>query len=122
MWQKKEAGRIVGRLLNTFDTIAGSREDLAGELSSIISEAFVLGKEISRQIARIAWTLDLEQQVFDEDTMELETGDPVKEPRVVNWVVAPGVIKRGKSTGEGFRHEEMLLKRIVSCDEDAGPC
>ncbi|EEU42087.1 uncharacterized protein NECHADRAFT_85974 [Fusarium vanettenii 77-13-4] len=122
-WQKKEVSRIVGCLLNTFDTIAGSREDLADELSSIIGEAFVLGKEISRQIARIAWTLDLEKeqeaQMFDAETMELETGDLVKKPRVVNWVVAPGVIKRGKSTGEGFRHEEMLLKRIVSCDEDA---
>ena len=48
--------------------------------------------------------------------MELETGDHVK-PRVVNWVVAPGVMKRGKSTGEGFEHEEMLHKRIVSCVE-----
>ncbi|KAL2670671.1 hypothetical protein Neosp_014460 [[Neocosmospora] mangrovei] len=91
MWQRKEKGRIVGRLLNTFGSIAGSREDLAGELSSIIGEAFVLGKEISRQIARIAWTLDLEKQTFDEETMELETGDPVKEPRVVNWVVAPSL-------------------------------
>lgn len=81
----------------------------------------MLGKEISRQIARIAWTLDLEKEqegsLFDAETMELETGDPVKKPRVVNWIVAPGVIKRGKSTGEGFNHEEMLLSTVVSCEE-----
>ncbi|UPL02122.1 hypothetical protein LCI18_013056 [Fusarium solani-melongenae] len=120
--QENEGHRIVACLLNTFDNIAESREqDLADELSSIISEAFVLGKEISRRIARITWTLDLEKEheapLFDAETMELETGDPVKKPRVVNWVVAPGVIKRGKSTGEGFDHVEMLLSSIVSCEE-----
>ncbi|KAI8655979.1 hypothetical protein NCS55_01251800 [Fusarium keratoplasticum] len=97
-WQENERARITDCLFNTFDTMAKFREqDVEDEFSSIISEAFVVGKEISRQISRITWTFDpdkgQEKSLFNEETMELETGDHVK-PRVVNWVVAPGVMKR----------------------------
>ncbi|RSL61519.1 hypothetical protein CEP53_005046 [Fusarium sp. AF-6] len=119
---EQEGAEIVNRLVNTIhDMTEATEQDLRDQLSCIIDEAFAVGKEISRQISRITWTLDFgsghDPLAFDPETMELEKGDRMRKPRVVNWIVAPGVIKRGKSTGEGFNHEEMLLKRIVSCDE-----
>ncbi|RSM15433.1 hypothetical protein CDV31_005026 [Fusarium ambrosium] len=118
----QEGAEIVSRLVNTIrDMTEAAEQDLRDQLSCIIDEAFTVGKEISRQISRITWTLDFgsghDTLAFDPETMGLEKGDRMGKPRVVNWIVAPGVIKRGKSTGEGFNHEQMLLKRIVSCDE-----
>ncbi|KAJ4178953.1 hypothetical protein NW767_014736 [Fusarium falciforme] len=78
-WQENERARITDCLFNTFDTMAKFREqDVENEFSSIISEAFVVGKEISRQISRITWTFDLdkgqEKSPFNEETIDLETG------------------------------------------------
>ncbi|RTE75132.1 hypothetical protein BHE90_010412 [Fusarium euwallaceae] len=117
-----ETARIVGCLLNTLEAMVKFEEQEAEDgLTSIISEAYVVGKEISRQTARITWMFDLEKEPetpqLGAETMELESGQHVKKTQEVSWVVAPGVMKRGKSTGEGFDHEEMLLKRIISSDK-----
>ncbi|KAL2808091.1 hypothetical protein BJX63DRAFT_410501 [Aspergillus granulosus] len=91
------------------------------ELNRILDEALKLDKEICRQIARIEWVFPpLAQEIpFDPVSMRLGTGEVAPksaEPQIVRLVVCPGMKKRGRSTGEDFKVETLLVPMEVSCD------
>ena len=92
----------------------------AQELCSIIDQALQLDKEISRQLSRISWDMgydDDNSMAFDSNLMELEGGQTLTgSEQVVSLVLSPAVIKRGKSTGDGFDEESVLLRMEVSCE------
>jgi hypothetical protein len=85
------------------------------EILKILEDAIVLDKEISKQVARVIWIFDRGE--FDHSSMVLEGEEkPQIGRKEVQLVVAPGLKKRGKSTGEDFKLENMLLRTEVSCE------
>lgn len=89
------------------------------ELSTIIDQALALDKEISGQWSRIHWGMgrNHEAMVFDSNLMELEkgqtlTGTEQEVPLVIP--LSPAVIKTGKSTGEGFDEQSVILRMEVT--------
>ncbi len=80
-----------------------SERDLDDQVSNIVSEALVIDKMISRQVAEVTW-------LFDSDrTSTLDSGEK-RGSHNVCLVVAPGMIKRGKSTGAEFDIGNLLLE------------
>ncbi|KAL8852863.1 MAG: hypothetical protein Q9221_002239 [Calogaya cf. arnoldii] len=88
-----------------------SDRDLADEVSNIVLEALVLDKMISRQVAEVTWLFDSEQ------TSTLDSDDKrASDVHNVWLVVAPGMTKRGKSTGADFSLGSVLLEREIWYD------
>ncbi|KAH6859113.1 hypothetical protein BKA58DRAFT_393615 [Alternaria rosae] len=85
----------------------------------IIDGAVKIDEEISRQVSRVEWTFGFGNgmQTLDLATMELRKGEPFIPNSEVTLVISPGVIKQGKSTGEGFESSVCLLKMEVSCEK-----
>ncbi|KAF5253505.1 hypothetical protein FANTH_1576 [Fusarium anthophilum] len=94
----------IKRIINTVAYLLRKDKERSFEnqLSAIITEAFALDKEISRQVARVIWRFSVPQQEENADHPHAALGKP-------GLVMAPAVFKRGKSTGEGFDHETKLL-------------
>ncbi|KAF5589836.1 uncharacterized protein FSUBG_11038 [Fusarium subglutinans] len=94
----------VKRIINTVSNvlIKDRERSFKNQLSAIITKAFALDKEISRQVARVIWRFNVFQ-------LEENADHPDAAPSKPGLVMAPAVFKRGKSTGEGFDHETKLL-------------
>ncbi|KAL2856683.1 hypothetical protein BJY01DRAFT_242727 [Aspergillus pseudoustus] len=89
----------------------------ARELRRIIDDAISLDKQIHRQAARIKWEL-LEEgpTAYNPNEMEAEQGQERPSPnKQVLLAVAPGVKKQGKSDGQDFEKEQLLVPIEVSC-------
>ena len=95
-------------------------EGIAAQLTDIIGEALDLDQLLSKQVADIHWILGAhghEPGKFQEDIMELQQGEKrTIDGQKVQLVVAPGLIKRGRSTGEDYEMENLLLRMTVSCE------
>ncbi|KAJ2992966.1 hypothetical protein NUW58_g1991 [Xylaria curta] len=74
-------------------------------LSKIIEKALVMDREISRQAAWVRW-------VFEDPDSPLETVSSTIsiDGEASCVIVAPAMIKRGKSSGEGFEEQIQLLQ------------
>ncbi|KAH7137338.1 hypothetical protein B0J13DRAFT_677371 [Dactylonectria estremocensis] len=115
--QKNDITKSVKELFRLEDESQG----IAEHLKSILDDAFALDKIMSQQVARLEWVFDPQTPrttgfMFVEETMELDEGDSdkmMKEGREVRLVVAPALVKRGKSTGQEFEKERILLKTSV---------
>ena len=93
-------------------------EEFAPQISDIINEALDLDQLFSKQVAEIYWTMGTDEPgTFREASMELQLGEKrIVDGQKVQLVVAPGLIKRGRSTGENYEKKSMLLKMTVSCE------
>ncbi|KAL2802499.1 hypothetical protein BJX63DRAFT_108548 [Aspergillus granulosus] len=93
----------------------------ARELRRIVDDAIALDKQIHRQAARIKWELPDEGPMpFKADEMEAEQGQARPSPNTrVLLAVAPGVKKQGKSDGQDFENEQLLVPMEVSCQAPA---
>lgn len=69
----------------------------------IVGEAITLDQELSRQVAKFSWVFESE---------ESDPSDSRK--KYFQLPVAPGLKKRGKSSGEDFKTEISLLPVEVS--------
>lgn len=88
--------------------------ELADQIFSIFNEALNLDKLISKQVAEVVWDFDPRKNSgqFNQDLAELNQGERQTGDNGNVWLVsAPGMIKRGKSTGEDFDVETILLTR-----------
>ncbi|KAF5627567.1 hypothetical protein F25303_10757 [Fusarium sp. NRRL 25303] len=103
-YMKRRTDHHVNRIINTVDNLLrkDKEKSFKNQLSAIITEAFALDKEISRQVARVIWRFNGSQQEENVDHAHAAPSKP-------GLVMAPAVFKRGKSTGEGFDHETKLL-------------
>lgn len=115
----EELHKVICESLSPFSK--SKYKDLADKVFFIVQNAINLDKMISMQIAEVSWYPDCENdtQHFSQDLMELQRGE--KQEQVDDsgntWLVsAPGMIKRGKSTGEDFDVENILLKMEVFCE------
>ena len=93
-------------------------EEVATQIFDIINEALDLDQLFSKQVAEIYWTIGADELgFFREASMELQQGEKrAVDGQKVQLVVAPGLIKRGRSTGEDYEMESMLLRMTVSCE------
>lgn len=93
-------------------------EGFAAQLSDIIKEALDLDQLFSKQVAEIYWTMGSDEPGnFHEASMEVQQGEKrTVDGQKVQLVVAPGLIKRGRSTGEDYEMTSMLLRMTVSCE------
>lgn len=109
--------QCVNKIINIVGPlIREAKHTLSSQLFVIISRAYELDQEIGQQVARITLQFPTRDSVqFFPEAMELEKGVYSECSREVCMVVAPGVLKQGKSTGEGFDDKILLLKSIVSC-------
>lgn len=92
-------------------------KDLIDQLFRIVNEALNLDKLISKQVAEVIWDSDLHKDSgqFNQGLMEMWRGKKQTGDSENVWLVsAPGMIKRGKSTGEDFNVENILLKMEVA--------
>lgn len=111
---------ILEGIRETIDPFLWSQDEgYQHQILGILDNALALDKEISRQVARVDWVFGIKKTsaMFDPTAMELEKGEkPSMANQQVLLVVAPAMKKRGKSTGEDFKVESMLLRMEVSCE------
>lgn len=108
----KETWKIFKQIPASSDT-RGLNEGLC----QILREAIALDKEINRQVARIEWNFGVTwpPMKFDPKSMTAtkEQGGPATTDEV-RLVIAPRLVKRGKSTGDDFGIENQLMPMEVS--------
>ena len=93
--------------------------DLEAHVSNIVSETLNLDKMISKQVGQISWSFDRgeEYQGSTADPIEQQRGGKrAHDGRDMELILAPGVIKWGKSNGEGFEVGNTLLDIEVWCE------
>lgn len=115
--QRKSIRYTVYGVFDVLSPFSKCRDkDLIGYLYHLFDEALDLDKLISSQVAEVTWVSDISKNAgkFNQDLMEPEPGkEQMGDSGNVMLVSAPGMIKRGKSTGEDFHVENMLLKMEV---------
>ncbi|KAJ5617878.1 hypothetical protein N7537_002992 [Penicillium hordei] len=111
-----ESVETVSKVLSSF-----SRAKLAtirDRLQELFAISISLDQAISRQVAMITW--DFGSQIpspFDPTRMVLEGGSqPEGEKLVARLVLAPGLLKRGRASGDRFDETTRLLNTMVSCE------
>ncbi|KAK1518099.1 hypothetical protein CPAR01_15748 [Colletotrichum paranaense] len=91
------------------------KDELGLEIERILHEALALDKEVCRQAARVDWITYETPMIFDPEQMEWEGDDGAgRRDQTVRLVVAPSLRKRGKSTGEDFDVDRLLLPMVAS--------
>lgn len=86
---------------------------LTDQLSQIVNEALDLDKLISTQAAEVIWYFDLKKisGQFNQDWVKPQDGEKQTGDSENVWLVsAPGMIRRGKSSGEDFDSKTIVLK------------
>ncbi|KAI0532863.1 hypothetical protein GGR58DRAFT_147999 [Xylaria digitata] len=73
-------------------------------LMEIIEKALILDREISRQVAWIRWSFE-DLEYYSET---VESAAPINQD-CLQVITAPALVKRGKSSGEGFGEQLELL-------------
>ncbi|KAK0512136.1 hypothetical protein JMJ35_005264 [Cladonia borealis] len=88
------------------------------QIFDIIREALDLDQLLSKQVADIFWTVGADgPKSFNEASMELQQAEKrAVDGQQVQLVVAPGLIKKGRSTGEDYEMTNILLRITVSCE------
>ena len=95
------------------------------ELCNIVNKAIDFDRDTSQQASRLEWVfcrkpgqMDVGEPVrFNSAVMDIrEWEDEPTEQSEVLLVVAPGLRKRGRSNGEDYSVETMLLKMDVTCE------
>jgi hypothetical protein len=117
--RKRAISESISRAIG-LDARSESTHGITKQLDEILDLAFALDKDISQQVARVEWSYDYQllkntEFKFDPETMELDEGSP-RSAEKVRLIVAPALVKRGRSTGEDFDVERVLLKSVVNCE------
>ncbi|KAI5864717.1 hypothetical protein GGS23DRAFT_595425 [Durotheca rogersii] len=106
------------------DTILPQTRDGQSQMKSyredileILDEAVALDRDISRQAARVDWfTQSSKLAVFGQESIQLRKGEVVSETqRNITLIIAPAMVKTGRSTGEDFDVKNLLVPMEVSC-------
>jgi hypothetical protein len=108
------------KIFQVFASWSTEPESMASRLSDIILESINLDDQLCQQVAWLRWESLKQPQsdhVFDTETMELERGETRSSADgKVELVLAPALIKKGNSSGEGFDTATTLLKMEVTCE------
>ncbi|CAI7587304.1 unnamed protein product [Penicillium viridicatum] len=114
-WVKRSVVN-VSKLLGPFSRAKSAT--IRDGLQEIFEMSISLDQAISRQVAMVTW--DFGAQIpgpFDPTRMVLEGGSqPSGEKPVARLVLAPGLLKRGRASGDRFDETTRLLSTVVSCE------
>ncbi|KAL3474644.1 hypothetical protein BJX99DRAFT_260245 [Aspergillus californicus] len=94
-------------------------KDIENQLVGIIARGLDLDEELNTQLASITWTCLKKTLVcpFNPELMELDSSHtPARNDQTVQLLLAPGLIKRGKSSGDRFDETTIILKMEVTSD------
>jgi hypothetical protein len=110
---------LVEKITETLEPFRTSSDRGFDEnLLSIIYDMVMLDRELYRQVSRIEWAFLKAQTAFDPSRMTLEQDVPPSQTDLnVIMTVAPRMCKFGKSTGEDFHIESMLLPMEVLAEQ-----
>ncbi|KAI1170295.1 hypothetical protein F4777DRAFT_569798 [Nemania sp. FL0916] len=116
----KQWSNHISQLIRPFRT--SRDQEYRQGLESIIFQSVELDREICKQVAQMQWTIhDDLPCTFDPRSMEVELGQEQNSNNgVVTLVLGPGLVKRGKSSGDRFDLKERLLKTQVFYDSSSG--
>jgi len=103
---KRRTNEYVRRIFNTLHDLVKRDEEKGckDQIAVIINQAHALDKEINRQAGYVRWISDIQQA---------KTGNYVQKVKQDGVVLSPEVLKRGKSTGEGFDQETTLVEMVI---------
>jgi translation initiation factor RLI1 len=103
---KRRTDEYVLRIFNTLRELIKQEEEKGckDQIATIINQALALDKEINRQTGNVRCIGDIQQ------AKTVNHAQRVKQDGVV---LIPEVLKRGKSTGEGFDQETILVEMEV---------
>lgn len=85
-------------------------------LVDIMNQSLLLDLAISKQIAKVQWDRFNKgiQYGFNSSTMEREPGEPQRdEAGEIILVLAPGLVRCGRASGDGFDETHRLVKSQV---------
>ncbi|RBR20115.1 uncharacterized protein FIESC28_05394 [Fusarium coffeatum] len=108
---RQRASQHAQEVINALHNLIDIEEvnEFKDQLATIIYEAFELDREVSRQSACVTWQ-------FRQTQHEKTSGQTQKHGNV-GLVISPAVLKRGKSTGECFDQEMILLRAEIDFRE-----
>jgi hypothetical protein len=91
---------------------SSEEKEYYGHLNHIIDKALELDREISKQVAQVEWVFDDRQPRSSSRASHREGWTQRASSRGregVSVIVAPAVLKRGKSSGDNFDEEQELM-------------
>ncbi|KAI0857723.1 hypothetical protein F4860DRAFT_488796 [Xylaria cubensis] len=89
--------------------------NLEDDIIQIIDKALELDQMISRQVAEVSWETGIQINHYDPQSMEPHGGgELLKGPYDHLVAIAPGMMKRGTSTGANFEVNNRLLRTEVA--------
>ncbi len=91
---------------------------ISEHLKDIIMKSLEIDQDIGKQAARIDLAFRGSEDPIAFDAGYMETGSREATPHPgqrVDLVVAPALVRQGKSTGEDFEISTLLLKMEVAC-------
>ncbi|KAJ5163383.1 uncharacterized protein N7500_005213 [Penicillium coprophilum] len=94
-------------------------EMLHSQLTDLIKQTVRLDQDLSRQVASIRWSFARGLSLmFNPSSMTLPSNYQVpSEALKVRLVLAPGITRRGRSSGDQFDKIVLLLKTEVTCED-----
>ncbi|KEZ39007.1 hypothetical protein SAPIO_CDS10372 [Scedosporium apiospermum] len=116
--QGSDDSRRIEEMCKSLSPFSGSEvTHLVENLTRVVGEATDLDKAINKQAAEITWFSNCVGREFDPMWMEISPSSSHRDRGgYVRLVVAPGLKKRGTSTGEDFEIVNTLLKIEVVCE------
>ncbi|GMF74492.1 unnamed protein product [Aspergillus oryzae] len=95
------------------------KDVIEARLQDLFTQSLELDQELNRQVASITWNRDVRLPCpFDPDHMAMEAAEShqTDEELTVRLVLAPGLSRRGRASGDRFDEIVQLLKMEVSCE------
>ncbi|OQE46940.1 hypothetical protein PENCOP_c001G05696 [Penicillium coprophilum] len=94
-------------------------EMLHSQLTDLIKQTVRLDQDLSRQVASIRWSFARGSSLeFNPSSMTLPSNyQKPSEALKVRLVLAPGITRRGRSSGDQFDKIVLLLKTEVTCED-----
>lgn len=111
----KECGAELWKALNSTSFIE-NEEGIGWLVGDIIEHSIKVDEQFCRQVAYMKWTWPMMGSEFDSATMEMDSLGQVSADggKRILLTLAPGLSKFGRSTGDGFGTEQVLLKPKVA--------
>ncbi|KAI1873114.1 uncharacterized protein JN550_003367 [Neoarthrinium moseri] len=106
------------QILDILQPFALGSDKISDQLGLIINDFISLDKEICRQVTRVDWLFHSLQHPlqFNPEIMTAIGAEIAPQSgQHIDLIVAPGLKKRGRHTGEDFGSEHLLLKMDVIC-------
>lgn len=123
---KGKLGHLVNDIYESIEPYYTTTHDgLTKAIRDILNQAIALDESLSEQLAQFQWEFPGPQAGhFDADRMQLADGEVaayLDGPMQISIFICPGIIRRGRSSGEEFGKDQLLIPIKVSCVAPLSP-